>query len=78
MPGRLSRNQDVLNYGSQQASVVSPERSNGDSTVLPIIAFLADHKAETLDRVVKVSEAAEAAQASAGSAAPPERAALTS
>ncbi|MDN4546354.1 MMPL family transporter [Pseudomonas sp. C32] len=52
----LSRNQDILNYGSQVASVNSPELFNGDASVMPIIAFLTDHKAETLDRVLKVSE----------------------
>ncbi|MDH4607467.1 MMPL family transporter [Pseudomonas sp. BN102] len=52
----LSRNQDVLNYGSQVASVNSPELFNGDASVMPIIAFLTDHKAETLDRVLEVSE----------------------
>ncbi|MDH4583191.1 RND family transporter [Pseudomonas sp. BN415] len=52
----LSRNQDILNYGSQVASVNSPELFNGDASVMPIIAFLTDHKAETLDRVLEVSE----------------------
>jgi len=52
----LSRNQDVLNYGGQQASVNNPDLFNGDSTVMPVIAFLSDHKAETLDRVVKVAD----------------------
>jgi predicted RND superfamily exporter protein len=53
----ISRNQDVLNYGAQQASSSSAELFNGDSSVMPIIAYLADHKAETLDRVVKAAEA---------------------
>ncbi|MNZ52139.1 MMPL family protein [compost metagenome] len=52
----LSRNQDILNYGSQVASVNNPELFNGDASVMPIIAFLTDHKAETLDKVLKVSE----------------------
>lgn len=52
----LSRNQDVLNFGAQQASVNAPELFNGDSTVMPVIAFLSDHKAETLERVTKVAE----------------------
>ncbi|WP_342246367.1 efflux RND transporter permease subunit [Pseudomonas sp. OTU5201] len=52
----LSRNQDILNYGSQVASVNSPELFNGDASVMPIIAFLTDHKAETLDRVLGISE----------------------
>jgi predicted RND superfamily exporter protein len=52
----ISRNQNILNYGSQQASTNNPDMFNGDSSVMPIIAYLFDHKAETLDRVVKVSE----------------------
>ncbi|MND39833.1 MMPL family protein [compost metagenome] len=52
----LSRNQDILNYGSQVASVNSPELFNGDASVMPIIAFLTDHKAETLDQALRVCE----------------------
>jgi len=49
----ISRNQDVLNYGAQQASVNNPDLFNTECSVMPVIAYLADHKAETLDRVVK-------------------------
>ena len=52
----ISRNQDVLNYCSVQASSNNPDLFNGDLSVMPIIAYLADHKAETLSQVVKVSE----------------------
>ncbi|RJG03006.1 efflux RND transporter permease subunit [Noviherbaspirillum sedimenti] len=48
----LARNQDVLNYGAQQASVNSPDLFNNDCSVMPVIAYLTDHRAETLDRVV--------------------------
>jgi predicted RND superfamily exporter protein len=48
----LARNQDVLNYGAQQASVNNPDLFNTDCSVMPVIAYLADHRAETLDRVV--------------------------
>jgi predicted RND superfamily exporter protein len=51
----LSRNQGILNYGGQQVATNNPELFNNDATVMPIIAFLADHKAETLDRVVMVA-----------------------
>ena len=47
----ISRNQDVLNYGAQQASVNNPELFNNDCSLMPVIAYLADHKADTLDRV---------------------------
>ncbi len=51
----IARNQDVLNYGAQQASVNNPDLFNNDCSVMPVIAYLSDHRAETLDRVVKAS-----------------------
>ena len=48
----LNRNQDVLNYAAQQASVNNPDLFNTECSVMPVIAYLADHKAETLARVV--------------------------
>ena len=48
----LNRNQDVLNYAAQQASVNNPDLFNTECSVMPVIAYLADHKAEALDRVV--------------------------
>ena len=38
----ISRNQDILNYGAQQASVNNPELFNTDCSVMPLIAFLED------------------------------------
>ena len=52
----IARNQDVLNYGAQQASVNNPDLFNTECSVMPVIAYLSDHRAETLDRVVKASE----------------------
>ena len=51
----IARNQDVLNYGAQQASVNNPDLFNTECSVMPVIAYLADHRAETLDRVVEAS-----------------------
>jgi predicted RND superfamily exporter protein len=51
----IARNQDVLNYGAQQASVNNPDLFNTDCSVMPVIAYLADHRAATLDRVVQAS-----------------------
>jgi predicted RND superfamily exporter protein len=51
----IARNQDTLNYGAQQASVNNPDLFNTDCSVMPVIAYLADHRAETLDRVVQAS-----------------------
>ncbi|MDB5995957.1 MAG: efflux transporter [Pseudomonas sp.] len=53
----IARNQNVLNYAAQQASVNNPELFNNDCSMMPVVAYLSDHKAETLDRVVQVSEA---------------------
>ncbi len=52
----LQRNQDVLNYAAQQASVNTPELFNTDCSLMPVIAFLKDHKAQTLDEVVAIAE----------------------
>ncbi len=51
----INRNQDVLNYAAQQASVNNPDLFNTECSVMPVIAYLADHKAETLDRVVSAA-----------------------
>jgi predicted RND superfamily exporter protein len=51
----IARNQDVLNYGAQQASVNNPELFNTDCSVMPVIAYLSDHRAATLDRVLDAS-----------------------
>jgi predicted RND superfamily exporter protein len=61
----IARNQDVLNYGAQQASVNNPDLFNTECSVMPVIAYLTDHRADTLDRVV-----AAAAQFSAEHSAP--------
>ena len=52
----ISRNQDTLNYAAQQASVMSPDLFNNRCSVMPVIAYLADHKADTLERVARVAE----------------------
>jgi len=61
----INRNQDVLNYAAQQASVNNPDLFNTACSVMPVIAYLADHKAETLARVV--AGAAEFAQSHSAS-----------
>ncbi|WP_248916901.1 efflux RND transporter permease subunit [Pseudomonas moorei] len=52
----LQRNQDVLNYAAQQASVNTPELFNTDCSLMPVIAVLKDHKAQSLDEVVAIAE----------------------
>ena len=51
----IARNQDVLNYGAQQASVNNPDLFNTDCSVMPVIGYLTDHRADTLDRVVRAA-----------------------
>ena len=53
----LNRNQDVLNFAGQQTSVNNPDLFNLDCSVMPVIAYLSDHKAETLDRVLAAVQA---------------------
>jgi predicted RND superfamily exporter protein len=47
----LSRNQEVLNYGAQQAIQNTPDLTNAECSVMPVIAYLKDHKAATLEKV---------------------------
>jgi len=57
----LSRNQDVLNYGAQQASINNPDLFDRACSIMPVIAYLADHKAGTLEQVVQGAAAFAAA-----------------
>jgi predicted RND superfamily exporter protein len=52
----ISRNQDILNYGAQNAGVNNPDMFNTECSVMPLVAFLTDHKAETLTRVLGTVE----------------------
>jgi predicted RND superfamily exporter protein len=52
----LSRNQEVLNYGAQQAIQNTPDLTNTECSVMPVIAFLKDHKAATLEAVSQTVE----------------------
>ena len=52
----LSRNQEVLNYGAQQAIQNTPDLTNTECSVMPVIAFLKDHKAATLEKVATTVE----------------------
>lgn len=52
----LSRNQDVLNVAYSAALNASPDVADMACTVVPLVAYLADHKADTLKRVMNVAE----------------------
>lgn len=52
----LLRNQAVLTGAARQASVNNPDLYNADCSVMPVLAFLKDHKAQTLDDMVRTAE----------------------
>jgi len=52
----ISRNQDIINTSVSSALVASPDLTNLKCSVTPMIAYLADHKADTLSRVLNVTE----------------------
>jgi predicted RND superfamily exporter protein len=53
----INRDPFVLQDAMNLVSATSPEMFNDARSVAPIVAFLSDHKAETLTRVVKAVEA---------------------
>jgi predicted RND superfamily exporter protein len=52
----LNRNQGVINYSGQQATVLNPDLFNTECSVLPVVAYLSDHKATSLARVAAIAE----------------------
>jgi predicted RND superfamily exporter protein len=52
----LSRDQAITNAAVSAAMIGSPDITNQKCSVSPLIAYLADHKADTLSRVLAVSE----------------------
>ena len=50
------RNQSSLNYASSRVIQDNRDLINTDCSVFPMIAYLSDHKAATLDRVLKAVE----------------------
>lgn len=53
----ISRDQGITNAAVGAAMIASPDITNTSCSVSPLIAYLADHKADTLKRVLQVSEA---------------------
>ena len=53
----ISRDPYISAEAVNDAYVANPELVNGARSVAPVVAFLADHKSETLERVVKAVEA---------------------
>ena len=52
----LSRDQAITNAAVSAAMIATPDITNQRCSVSPLIAYLSDHKADTLSRVLKVSE----------------------
>jgi predicted RND superfamily exporter protein len=52
----VSRDQRVLDFAAQQAVARTPDVFDPDCSLLPVVAWLADHRAETLERVVATAE----------------------
>ncbi|MBS7691911.1 MMPL family transporter [Pseudomonas lalucatii] len=52
----ISRDQAITNSSVDAAMIASPGITNPQCSVTPLIAYLADHKADTLSRVLQVSE----------------------
>ena len=52
----ISPNQDVLNYAARTAGTTNPDLFNAECSVMPVVAYLSDHKAETLSRVVQAAD----------------------
>ena len=52
----LSRNQNNLDYASTWVIQNKPDLANTDVSVLPVVVYLKDHKAETLEKVVATCE----------------------
>lgn len=52
----ISRDQAITNAAVSAAMIATPDITNQKCSVSPLIAYLSDHKADTLARVLKVSE----------------------
>jgi predicted RND superfamily exporter protein len=52
----ISRNQDVTNMSVQQAWHNNRDLFNGDCSVTSVIAYLSDHKADTLEHVAEIAD----------------------
>ncbi|MGF6331071.1 putative RND superfamily exporter protein [Pseudomonas sp. BS3782 TE3695] len=53
----ISHNQALVNTSVLRAQEANPDLVNSDCSMVPVIAYLADHKAQTLNRVLLAVEA---------------------
>ena len=52
----LPRNNGALNFAASQSLNMKPGIYNNTATIMPMVAYLTDHKAATLDRVLTAAE----------------------
>jgi len=52
----ISRDQAITNSAVGAAMIATPDITNQNCSLSPLVAYLSDHKADTLARVLKVSE----------------------
>jgi hypothetical protein len=52
----IARNQKTLNFATTYSLQTNPEFCNWDVSVMPVVAYLTDHKAATLQQVVAACE----------------------
>ena len=52
----ISRNQEIINTAVSSAVIAAPDSTNVSCSVSPLVAYLTDHKANTLTRVLETVE----------------------
>ncbi|MBN9694905.1 MAG: MMPL family transporter, partial [Zoogloea sp.] len=67
----LSRNQAIVDASVSAAMIATPDITNQGCSVSPLVAYLADHKADTLSRVLKIAEDFKLQQTASGSTEQP-------
>ncbi|NMG76580.1 efflux RND transporter permease subunit [Aromatoleum diolicum] len=51
----VARNQETANFAGNQSLINNPDLANKECSIVPVVAYLADHRAETLERVVQAA-----------------------
>jgi len=67
----ISRNQSITDGSMSAAVIATPDITNQSCSVSPLVAYLSDHKADTVARILKTAETYAAANNTAKGAAEP-------
>lgn len=67
----ISRNQSITDGSMSAAVIATPDITNQSCSVSPLVAYLSDHKADTVARILKTAETYAAANNTAPGAAEP-------